>query len=85
MIGPARVSAGVVLGYSDYPDYVALFAVPGGRQDKSVYANVSLFFPDVDYAGFAPTVQISTGRKFSNVSRFDTRELSVAMGIQSKF
>lgn len=85
MIGPARVSAGVVLGYSDYPDYVALFAVPGGRQDKSVYANVSLFFPDVDYAGFAPTVQISTGRKFSNVSRFDTRELAVSLGVQSKF
>ncbi|WP_343067760.1 hypothetical protein [Sulfitobacter aestuariivivens] len=84
-MGPVKVSAGLVAGYSDYPDYVVVFAVPGGRQDKSIYANLNLFFPDVDYAGFAPTLRIAAGRKFSNVSRFDTREVSVSFGIQSKF
>jgi len=84
-IGPVFVSAGMVLGYSDYPDFIALFEVPGGRQDKSAYADVNLFFPDIDYGGFAPTLRIRAGRKYSNVSRYDTRELSVSLGIQSKF
>ncbi|MGB3243267.1 MAG: hypothetical protein WBB25_01930 [Sulfitobacter sp.] len=84
-IGPAKVSVSIAAGYSEYPDFVALFVVPGGRQDKSVYANLNLFFPDMDYAGFAPSINISAGRKFSNVSRYETRELSVSMGIQSKF
>ena len=84
-IGPAVVTAGVTAGYQDYPDYVAFVKVPGGRQDRSIYADVSLFFPDYDYAGFAPTVTMTTGRKSSNVSRFDTRELSISLGIESKF
>ncbi len=84
-LGPAKISAGLVAGYSDFPDYVSLVAVPGGRQDRTVYANINFFFPDVDYAGFAPNLRVSAGRKFSNVSRFDTEELSVSLGIQSKF
>ncbi|MGR3603956.1 tetratricopeptide repeat protein [Sulfitobacter sp.] len=84
-IGPALVSVGLVLGRSDYPDYVAVFNVPGGKQDRSAYADVNIFLPDMDYAGFAPTVRIRAGRTQSNVSRFDTREISVAVGIRSKF
>lgn len=84
-IGPAKVSAGVVMGYADYPDFRALFQPSVGREDKSVYADVNFFFPDIDYAGFAPTVRVRAGRKFSNISRYDTRELSVSLGIQSKF
>ena len=85
-IGPAKLSAGVVLGYSDYPAYaVSIFAVPGGRQDKSLYGDLSLFFDQYDYAGFAPMLRVRTGRKDSNVSRFDIREVSVSLGIESKF
>ncbi|MGJ8625706.1 MAG: tetratricopeptide repeat protein [Sulfitobacter sp.] len=84
-IGPAKVSAGVVLGLADYADFRALFHPSVGREDKSVYADVNFFFPDVDYAGFAPTVRVRAGRKYSNISRYDTRELSVSLGIQSKF
>lgn len=84
-IGPAKVSAGMVLGYADYADFRALFHPSVGREDKSVYADVNFFFPDIDYAGFAPTVRVRAGRKFSNISRYDTRELSVSLGIQSKF
>jgi hypothetical protein len=84
-IGPAKVSASIAAGYSDYPDYTAIFAVPGGRQDTSLYANVNFFFPDMDYAGFAPKLTVTAGKRFSNVSRFDTNELSVSLGIQSKF
>ncbi|WP_164659942.1 M48 family metallopeptidase [Tropicibacter sp. Alg240-R139] len=85
-IGPAKLSAGLVLGYSDYPEYaVSIFAVPGGRQDTSIYGDLSLFFDKYDYAGFAPMLRVRTGKKDSNVSRFDIREFSVSLGIESKF
>ena len=84
-IGPAQVSASIAASFADYDDFIAVFRVPGGRQDTSVYANLNLFFPDLDYAGFAPTVTFTAGRKTSNISRYETRELSVSLGIQSKF
>jgi len=85
-VGPAKLSAGLVLGYSDYPVFRSgIFLVPGGRQDKSIYGDLSLFFDRYDYAGFAPILRLRTGRKSSNDSRFDTRELSVSLSVQSKF
>ncbi len=84
-IGTAKFSTGLVLGYSDYPDYTAVFRVPGGRQDKSFYADADFFFDRYDYAGFAPTVRVRAGLTSSNVSRFDTNEFSVTLGFRSKF
>ena len=84
-VGPARISAGLVLGYSDYPTYITFIAAPGGRQDKSAYADLSLFFDEYDYAGFAPMLRLRTGRKTSNISRFSTRDLSVSLSVESKF
>lgn len=83
--GPAKITTGIAAAYSDYPDYFAVVPVPGGRQDKSIYANINFLFVDADYAGFAPNLRVTAGRKFSNVSRFETEELSVSLGIQSKF
>lgn len=87
-IGPARFSTGLILGYSDYPVYLAGFPVTplaNGRQDKSIYADVSVFFEKYDYAGFAPILRLRTGRKTSNHSRFETREFSLSVGVESKF
>lgn len=84
-IGPARVSAGLVLGYSDYPSYQTFVRAPGGRQDKSVYGDLSLFFDNYDYAGFAPMLRFRSGRKTSNISRFATRDMSVSLSVESKF
>lgn len=84
--GPLRLSAGLTLGYSDYPEYRSgYFMVPGGRQDQSIYGDLSLFFDRLDYAGFAPMLRLRSGRKSSNDSRFDTREITVSLGIESKF
>lgn len=84
--GPAKASAALTLSHDDYADYrVGFFAVPGGRQDTGAYADLSLFFEDYDYAGFAPKLTVRAGRKSSNVSRFETREFSVRLSIQSKF
>lgn len=89
-VGPkalnAKLSAGVSLGYSDYENYGFFpLVAPGGRQETSVYADVTAVFQNIDYAGFAPSMTVRAGRKSSNVSRFDTKELSVSLGIQSKF
>jgi hypothetical protein len=85
-IGPVQLSAGLVLGYADYPSFVSgAILVPGGRQDKSVYGDLNLFFDRLDYAGFAPMLRLRMGRKSSNDSRFDIEELSMSLGIQSKF
>ena len=84
-IGPAVVNAGLNLGKTDYDTYFAVFDVPGGKQDYATYADVNIMLPDVDYAGFAPSVTLRAGRTRSNVSRFETSEFSVSLGFQSKF
>ncbi len=84
--GPAKARASFQITDADYPEYeLGFFEVPGGRSDLSAYADLSLFFEDYDYAGFAPTVTFRAGKSSSNVDRFDTQELSVNFGFQSKF
>ncbi|MEX0370735.1 MAG: hypothetical protein AB3N09_08900 [Tateyamaria sp.] len=84
-LGPVKVSTGVTFGYTDYEDYRLVRPVDGGRQDESLYGDVSFFFADYDVGGFAPTVRVRTGRRTSNVNRFDIDETTVTLGIQSKF
>lgn len=85
-MGPVKVDLAVTLGYADYDEYRSGFiVVPGGRQDRSIYADVNLMFEDWDYAGFSPSLRIRAGKTSSNDSRFSTRELSVGLGIESKF
>lgn len=84
-VGPARITTGLTLGYTDYDDYTLVRPVEGGREDQSLYGDVSLFFPDLDFAGFAPTVNLRSGRRTSNVNRFEISETTISIGIQSKF
>ncbi|UWQ38597.1 hypothetical protein K3552_06210 [Leisingera aquaemixtae] len=90
LVGPARISTGLILGAADYPDHIFYDGsdwqpIPGGRQDRSVYADLNLFFEDYDYAGFAPMLRVRAGKRSSNHSRFDSSEFSVSLGIESKF
>lgn len=85
-LGPAKISTSLTIGNSDFQDYrVGFITVPNGRQDKSVYGDVTFFFADWDYAGFAPSVRLRAGRRDSNVSRFQSREFSVDFQIRSSF
>lgn len=86
-VGPVRLRAGLVLGYTDYPEFrsAGFLFVPGGRQDTSVYGDVSMLFHEMDYAGFAPMLRLRAGRKTSNDSRYSMREMSLSLGIESKF
>ncbi|MDU9004796.1 surface lipoprotein assembly modifier [Sedimentitalea todarodis] len=84
-VGPARLSMGLVMGYTNYDQY--LFSITGAvpRTDKSVYGDLTLIFDRYDYAGFVPTLRLRTGRKDSNFSRYSSREVSVSLGVGSKF
>lgn len=84
-LGPAQIATGVTYGYTDYDNYTLLSAVEGGRRDDSIYGDVSAFFPDYDFAGFAPTVTLRSGKRTSNVNRFEIDETTLTVGIQSKF
>ncbi|APX11017.1 surface lipoprotein assembly modifier [Tateyamaria omphalii] len=84
-LGPMEISTGLTVGYTDYEEYRLVRTVQGGRQDESLYGDVSLFFKDYDFAGFAPTIRLRTGRRTSNVNRFETDETTITLGIQSKF
>jgi hypothetical protein len=85
-LGPVRVTGALALGRVHYPDYAVLFfTVPGGREDRILSGDLTLHFERLDYAGFIPTLTLRAARTESNVSRFDTRALSVVLGIRSSF
>ena len=85
-IGTVQLSTALSAGFSDYSDYrVGFIQVPGGRQDLSLSGEVELSFLNMQYAGFAPTLTFRALTTDSNVSRFDTRQFSVNIGIRSAF
>ena len=84
-VGPVQITTGLTVGYTDYNVYTLVRPVDGGRQDESIYGDISLFFKDYHVAGFAPTLQLRTGQRSSNVNRFEISETTITFGIQSKF
>ena len=90
---PARsfgpLSGALSLGGSltDYPDYIelALGAVPGGRQDRTLWADLDLWNAGLAYAGFQPRIKLRALSVDSNVSRFSHSEFSVNLGLRSAF
>lgn len=85
-VGPVSLSASLGVSETTYPDYRLLFwAVPDGRQDSRRTAEVTFGFDQLDYLGFSPTLTVTSERTLSNVSRFETEELSVSLGLRSVF
>ncbi|WP_293573450.1 hypothetical protein [Phaeobacter sp.] len=87
-IGPARISTGLILGQADYPQYIAGFParfLADGRKDQSIYADINLLFEAYDYAGFAPNLRLRAGKRDSNHNRFESRDISLSLGIESTF
>lgn len=85
-VGPASLAFSLGTTYQDFPSYsIGPIAAPGGRQDTTVFANVAATFKGLDYAGFVPKVTLRAQKNNSNISRFDTTQLSVSIGLQSSF
>ena len=85
-IGPVSLSGSVGYLATSYAGYaIAGLAVPGGRDDRSAFVEMKLSLGTVSYAGFAPEVTFRHQRSSSNVSRFDSQESSVTLGLKSLF
>ncbi len=88
-IGPAKATFTLAAVQSDYPTYLLLnpfpTPVPGGRSDQTLYGAAAFQFDQFEFAGFSPELLVSTRRTTSNVSRFDTSELTLSIGIKSSF
>jgi hypothetical protein len=84
-LGPAKLSLTVGAGIIDYPRYNLFVPVLGGREDTSIFGALTLQFDKLDYAGFSPAVTVRARKSNSNISRFDTSELTLSIGIKSNF
>lgn len=84
-VGPVALQLGAGLVWTDYPDYVLLLPVRGGRQDKSLFASADLGFAQISFAGFTPTLALRASRTDSNVSRFTRDGWSAELRIGSSF
>lgn len=84
-VGPVMITAAFGLEYARYPAFRLSLNPATERSDRAAYGELSLFFHELDYAGFAPSVRLRAGRRASNFSQYTTRELSLSLGIQSKF
>lgn len=85
-LGPIGLSASLGLQQTQANGYsLAGLSVPGGKKDTTRYAEVQIQFNDLSYAGFAPHLRIRQQSTQSNVSRFEAREVSAALGLASKF
>lgn len=85
-IKSVKLSTGIGASYTDYPSYsVGFIAVPGGRQDESVFAQIDATFNAAEYAGFSPTLRLRHTITDSNVSRFSGSELALSIGFESRF
>jgi hypothetical protein len=93
-IGPAKVATALEYSMTDYDNYEIRLPTStsgvfvtrtGPRDDRGLSASLNMVFEDYDYAGFAPEVTVRASRRTSNISRFDSTQLSVSFGIQSKF
>lgn len=55
------------------------------RQDHRGVATLSMFFKDYEYFGFAPNLDMTYERKYSNAALFSVDSFAVNLGIRSSF
>ena len=79
-------STGIGMSHTDFPDYaIGFIPVPGGRQDEAIFFDVDATFTGLEFAGFSPSLRLRRSETTSNVSRFETSEWAVSLGIRSNF
>lgn len=85
-VGPFSLSLSAGIYRADYPEFALGFiTVPGGRQDRSVFADLTLGLDEMSWAGFRPTITLRGLKTRSNVSIYSTDDLSMGLGIQAEF
>ena len=56
-----------------------------GRRDRYASLGATVVFPQVSYLGFSPSWSMTATRTKSNVARFETRQVTGRLGLQSQF
>jgi hypothetical protein len=86
LIGGFALRLDVGMQSQVFPDYtVATILVPGGRRDLSRFVEIGLSPQMLGLAGFSPEIRLRHGATGSNVSRFDSMETSLSLGLSSSF
>ncbi len=83
-LGPFQVAGALGISFADYPDYRVLFQTIG-REDQTVFGQITLVAPDISWQGFAPQLTLRASRSDSNISKFDTVETGILLGLKSQF
>lgn len=85
-IGPVSISARLSAALRDYPTYTFGFVqLTNSRQDNRYGLTIDMTFQDISILGYAPKISLSGTQTNSNVSWFDTRQIGIAVGFESKF
>jgi len=85
-VGPVSISGGITYSHRNYDQFFVGFpAIDVNRKDAGLSADLTFVFNEVSYAGFVPSVTVRARSTNSNVNLYETRGLSVSMGIRSKF
>ena len=56
-----------------------------GRQDKTISADVTGVFNQIEYFGFSPSLTLSASQTDSNIGLYESRQFGVRVDIQSSF
>lgn len=84
-IGPAHARLSLGVSQTDFPDFTAIFPVPGGRSDLTQFARLEMQFNDIDWWGFSPVVTLNGRWTDSNVSLYDSVQTGIGFSFRSTF
>lgn len=85
-VGPVTISGKLTAGLRDYDVYRLGFAqLTQGRHDQRLGLSVDLTLRNLSVWGYAPVISVAGSQTQSNVNWFDSRQLGISIGFESKF
>lgn len=78
-----KLSGGIGVSVTDYPDFWLLGPRP--RTDETLFADLSAQFTQIEFAGFSPNLRIRRSVTESNISRYESAQWGLSLGIESNF
>ena len=85
-VGPVTISGKLTAGLRDYDVYRLGFAqLTQGRHDQRLGLSVDMTLQNLSVWGYAPVISVAGSQTQSNVNWFDSRQLGISIGFESKF
>ncbi|MDT8854318.1 hypothetical protein RNZ50_04545 [Paracoccaceae bacterium Fryx2] len=85
-VGPVALSARLTAGLRDYDIYrLGFVQVTDGRHDQRLGLSLDMTFHQVSLWGHSPKASISGTQTLSNVSWFESRQMGLSLGFESRF